>query len=69
MRSGVVCVSHLQDSILDFLRTAPANQTKRDIADGIGVNVATLHRALIGLKKFGLVVTRKDGCKVYWEAC
>lgn len=61
-------MSHLQDCILDFLRTAPANQTKHDIADGIGVNVATLNHALTGLKKFGLVVTRKDGREVHWEA-
>ena len=61
-------MSHLQDNILDFLRTAPANQTKHDIADGIGVNVVTLNHSLTGLKNFGLVVTREDGRKVYWEA-
>ena len=60
-------MSHLQDSILDFLKSNPG-KTKMEIADGIGANAKTLHHAIVGLRRFGLVRAKYAGHKVLWEA-
>ena len=60
-------MSHLQDSILDFLKSNPG-KTRMEIADGIGANAKTLHHAIAGLRRFGLVRAKYAGHKVLWEA-
>lgn len=60
-------MSHLQDSILDFLKSNPG-KTYAEIADGMGSNKGTIHHAIDGLRRFGLVRAKYAGHKVLWEA-
>jgi len=59
-------MSHQQDQILNFLKSNP-DKTEKEIADGICANVYTLHHAIMGLKRFGLVRAKHVGYKVLWE--
>lgn len=59
-------MSYLQDRILDFLKSNPG-KTRMEIADGIGANAKTLHHAIAGLRRFGLVRAKYVGHKVLWE--
>jgi DNA-binding IclR family transcriptional regulator len=60
-------MSHLQDQILEFLRASPGDRTKQDIADSLGKNKGTLHHALQGLRRAGMVSARHEGKKVFWD--
>lgn len=60
-------MSHLQDSILNFLKSNPG-KTYTEIADGVGANKTTLYHAVDGLRRFGLVRAKHVGHRVLWEA-
>ena len=59
-------MSHLQDRILDFLKSNPG-KTYTEIAGGVGANTGTLYHAMDGLRRFGLVRAKHVGHKVLWE--
>ena len=54
-------MSKLQDDILTFLRASDKEQDLKTIAAGIGSGKDVCKRSILGLEKFGLVTSKKEG--------
>jgi DNA-binding IclR family transcriptional regulator len=61
-------MSKLQDDILSFLRADGKEHDLKTIAVGIGSRPETLQRSLLGLEKFGLIASKKEGRRKLWRA-
>ena len=61
-------MSKLQDDILSFLRADGKEHDLKTIASGIGSRPETLQRSLLGLEKFKLIASKKEGRRKLWRA-
>jgi hypothetical protein len=61
-------MSKLQDDILSFLRADGKEHDLKTIAVGIGSRPETLQRSLLGLEKFELIASKKEGRRKLWRA-
>lgn len=61
-------MSHLQDSIMEYLRQHPEGATAKAIAEGIGSSGAVCRYSIRSLERFGMVESRRDGIRKIWRA-
>lgn len=61
-------MSHLQDSIMEYLRQRPEGATAKAIAEGIGSSGAVCRYSIRGLERFGMVESRRRGYGKVWRA-
>lgn len=61
-------MSYLQDDILSFLRADGKEHDLKTIAAGIGSGKDVCKRSLLGLEKFKLIASKKEGRRKLWRA-
>lgn len=61
-------MSHLQDSIMEYLRQHPEGATAKAIAEGIGSSGAVCRYSIRSLERFGMVESRRRGYGKVWRA-
>jgi len=61
-------MSHLQDSIMEYLRQHPEGATAKATAEGIGSSSAACRYSIRSLERFGMVESRRCGYGKVWRA-